>query len=223
MRNRTIVVIAIAAACVFAAGGVAIATLTTPSGSHADGPGMSPTPQSSESSDAPTTGGDGGPDTTTPPSGDPTTPPDDGAAPPADDGGPGAGTPVTTLPPAKERPRILADWKLREGTATGKLVAGFPDTIPTAPHSDVDVSSLTSEGARVQATFTATSSQASTDILAFYRAQFAKFGLLDAPAPAVGGSTAVAFTRDDDSITLSLTPVDGGVEYVIFGALTAHG
>ena len=48
------------------------------------------------------------------------------------------------------------------------------------------------------------------DLLVFYRAALAKYGMYDKAAPAVGGSTAVTFSRDGDSVTLTATPADDG-------------
>ncbi|MET0725514.1 MAG: hypothetical protein ABWY36_04130 [Leifsonia sp.] len=218
MRTRWIVLIAAAVAVVFAGGGIALATLqpTAAGGSSTAGPRDAADP----GSDADDGGSDGG-DSTSGPDGSGDSP--DAAAPGVrlDEWGSGE-TAAPTLPPPTTRPYILSGAIPAAASASGKLAKGFPDTIPAAPDSDIDHSSLTSEGTRLQVALTATTTLSLDDVLNFYRVEFARYGLLDSPAPATGGQTAVAFARDDDSITLAITPADDGVTYALFGALTAH-
>ena len=47
--------------------------------------------------------------------------------------------------------------------------------------------------------------------------------MYDTADPAVAGSTAVAFTRGTDSVTVTATPGSGGTSYVLYGAFTAAG
>ncbi|MEO6309302.1 MAG: hypothetical protein ABIO33_01280 [Leifsonia sp.] len=126
------------------------------------------------------------------------------------------------LPSSTPLPDLITSPLPATASATGKIVHGFPtDLIPTAPHSTVVSSSVASEGPHLQAALTAKSTLSTTEVLAYYRTAFAPFGLLDSPAPAAGGSSALIFTRGTDSVTLTVTGVSGGSRYIVFGALTA--
>jgi hypothetical protein len=47
--------------------------------------------------------------------------------------------------------------------------------------------------------------------------------MYDTPAPAQGGATALRFSRDGSTVTITATPSDDGSTYVIFGTFTAKG
>ena len=88
---------------------------------------------------------------------------------------------------------------------------GFPTrAIPEAPHSTVTSSSVTSEGSRLQAALSAESSLDVLGVLDFYRTEMAKVGMLDSPAPALSGSSALVFARGDHTVTLSAETVEDG-------------
>lgn len=127
------------------------------------------------------------------------------------------------LPAPTALPRILPDAPPDAGSATGELAVDFPSKLPPAPQSTIAHSAVVSEGTRVQATLIATSELSADAVLDYYREQFAQYGLYDSPSPAVGGSTSVTFSRDDDAVTVTVTPSDAGAEYALFGTLTARG
>lgn len=213
MKRTQAILIASALALVVAGGiGIAIAVATSPS-SHEATTQKELFASSSSSSAAPPAA-----------SAEPSPTETERATPPREHGG-GAvgGSTAIAAPPEPETPRILAGAAPPISNALGKLAASFPETVPPAPQSTIQSSSLTSESTQVQLTLTARTTLSSDELLEFYRAQFAAYGLHDVPVPAVEGSTALLFTRDDDSITLTVTPVDGGMDYIVFGALTARG
>lgn len=207
-RTRAIIIASAIALAVAGGTGIAIAVATAPSSSELSAPlnaGTTAQPDSSHSGDAA--------------SGSPTQRPA-----PREHAGNSSGPDAPSEPtPATEAPRILPGAAPAIANALGRLATSFPETVPPAPQSQIQSSSLTSEGSSVQLTLAARTTLPQPEILDFYRAQFAQYGLIDVPAPAVEGSTALLFTRDDDSITLTVTPVDGGVDYIVFGALTARG
>lgn len=209
-----------AAVVLIVGAGIGIALATTPRGDQSAGQvtGGAGTSSPVDAGAAPSSEpsiGDGPVDPSTPPS-----TPDTGRH---EEGGSSTLTPETALPPVEPVPQILPGPAPANADAEGKLAKDFPESVPVAPKSTVVTSSLSSEGARVQATLTAHSELSETALLNYYRAEFAKFGLLDVPAPSAGGSTALQFTREDDSITLVATPAAAGVEYVVFATLTARG
>ncbi len=107
-------------------------------------------------------------------------------------------------------------------SAVGSIVAGFPTrVIPEAPHSSVATSSVAAEGSRLQAALTAQTTLSVVEVMDFYRTALAGFGLFDTPAPALDGSSALAFTRGDNTVTLTATTIDGGCRYVVFGSFSA--
>lgn len=205
MRRRFVVVSAATGALLLAAGAVLVLTGTP--GTLAAGSESGATAPQATSSASPA--GSAGPSNTPPGTStearvpEPTT--SDGSA------------PESTSPPA------LVTLPLPEtDSAVGSVVAGFPDRIPVAPQSTVASSSVSSDGARLQATLAANTSLTVSDVLAFYTAAWAEVGLTGAPVPASDGSSAVAFSRGPNSITLTVTPTEAGCEYAVFGTLSAE-
>lgn len=135
-------------------------------------------------------------------------------------GTPGAGS--VPLPESKPLAVLVALPLPDTSNAVGSIVDGFPTrVIPTAPNSAVATTSVAAEGSRLQAALTAQTSLTAVEVLNFYRASLAELGLYDTPAPALDGSSALSFTRGNNTITLSATAVDGGCRYVVFGTFTA--
>lgn len=132
-------------------------------------------------------------------------------------------TTAPALPPTTGLPRLIAAPLPATASATGKLVAGFPGALPPAPGSTITSSSVASQGGHLQLTLVATAGRAASDIVAFYRAALAKYGMYDAPVPAAAGRTVVAFARGADSVTVTATPGSGGTSYVLYGAFSAAG
>lgn len=128
------------------------------------------------------------------------------------------------LPPTKALPEPVSAPLPRSASAVGSLAAGYPsDTIPAAPESKISKSSVASQSSHLQVTLTAKTTQGVTDVVAFYRTALAKYGMYDTPAPAQDGATAVTFSRDANSVTLTATPGSGGTSYVLFGTFSVKG
>lgn len=128
------------------------------------------------------------------------------------------------LPPSTPLPFPISGPLPASASASGRLVAGFPsDVLPQAPNSRIAASSVAAQASRLQVTLEASTDRAVTELLSFYRTALAKYGMYDAPAPAAAGSTAVTFSRDADSVTITATPARGGTSYVVYGAFTSKG
>ncbi|TFD79419.1 hypothetical protein [Cryobacterium fucosi] len=138
------------------------------------------------------------------------------ADPVAPDAGPG------TLPDSKPLAALVTLPLPDTASAVGSIVAGFPTrVIPEAPHSSVGTSSVAAEGSHLQATLAAQTTLTVVEVMDFYRTALAKLGLYDTPAPALDGSTALTFNRGNNTVTISVTAIDGGSRYVVFGAFSA--
>ncbi|MDQ1553092.1 MAG: hypothetical protein QOK46_170 [Microbacteriaceae bacterium] len=132
------------------------------------------------------------------------------------------GSDPVRLPPSEPRVAMFTGPVPKSASASGRLVTGFPSVIPLAHASTVASSSVASSGTIVQATLVARTTVAFGGVVDFYNKQFAKFGIAPIAVPAAAGSTAFAFTRDDDNVTLTVTPTgDGGSRYSVFGVLNA--
>lgn len=130
----------------------------------------------------------------------------------------------TPLPTSRPPAPILGGQAPKSMSAEGKLVRGFPSTIPVAPNSVISSSSVASSNGVVQAALDANSSAPAADVTAFYQSALTKLGLSGRPLPSVGGSTAQSFARADDSITLTVTPLSGGrSHFTILAILRAAG
>jgi len=60
-------------------------------------------------------------------------------------------------------------------------------------------------------------------VLDFYAEHFGSLGLTSTMSPAVGGSRALSFARDGDSLVVTVTGGSAGTEYTVFATLTAQG
>ena len=108
-------------------------------------------------------------------------------------------------------------------TAVGSLVAGFPvQVIPEVPNSVIDASSVATEGSQLQAALSGQTTLTADEVLNFYRTALAELGLAEAPASALDGSTALAFSRGNNNIALTVTAIEGGCRYAVFGTFTAQ-
>lgn len=131
---------------------------------------------------------------------------------------------VRALPPSKPLPALLNSPPPPTASAVGKVVDGFPaKLIPAVPDSSVSNSSVTSEGPHLQAALEGKTLLSVNDVLVFYRAHFAPYGLLESSTPSAGEIGTTVFTRDDNAVTLTVTPVAGGSTYVLFGVFTVEG
>lgn len=127
------------------------------------------------------------------------------------------------LPPSTPLPYPVSGPLPASASASGRLVAGFPAAVlPQAPDSRIASSSIATQAPRLQVALEAHTGQGVAELLAFYRTALAQYGMYDSPAPAAAGSTAVTFSRDGDSVTVTATPETTGTSYVIYGAFTAR-
>jgi hypothetical protein len=210
MIRRGLLAGIVAAAVVVIVGGVFLGQQAgTPTASMSD-PAAAPTP-------APV---DQGPSTAPPSqsaSAGPGEPEPDGAE-------PGETNRSDTVPAPESTPPALVTMPLPDSsTAAGSLVAGFPvDVIPEAPNSVIEMSSVATEGSQVQVALAGQTTLPAGEVVDYYRAALTERGLSGAPAPAPEGSTALAFTLGINSVALTVTPIDGGCRYVVFGTFTAE-
>lgn len=131
-------------------------------------------------------------------------------------------TPVVTLPPSPAAGPLVSGPLPASATSTGALVVGFPSVIPLPSGNTIATSSVSSSGNHLQATLSATTTVDTAELVNWFSVQFAKLRLPGSPVPAVGGSTAYAFARGDDSITLTVTPATvGGSHYTLLGNFAA--
>ncbi|MBX0299443.1 hypothetical protein K2F54_05575 [Cryobacterium sp. 1639] len=145
-----------------------------------------------------------------------------GAPAPAPEETPPGGTPPEGPPPEGTLPALVSLPLPDTATAVGSIVAGFPaGVIPEPPDSVVEVSSVATEGSQLQAALSGRTTLTADEVLDFYRTALAELGLSDAPAPSVDGSSAIAFTRGNNSVALTVSPIEGGCRYVVFGTFTA--
>ncbi len=125
------------------------------------------------------------------------------------------------LPPNDDGPLVTRPLP-KPGAAEGELVPGFPsDLLPTPAGSAVVSSSVATEGDHMQAGVTATSTLTPDEVVAFYQATYASLGLTDRQTNAIPGSTAYAFSRGDNTITLTVAPAESGSAFSLFGAFRA--
>jgi hypothetical protein len=222
MIRRGLLAGIVAAAVVVVVGGVFLGQQAgTPTASMSD-PAGAPTP-------APA---DQGPSTAPPSrsaSAGPAEPEPDGAEPQTgeaepDGADPGETNRSDTVPAPEATPPALVTMPLPDSsTAAGSLVAGFPvDVIPEAPNSVIETSSVATEGSQVQVALSGQTTLPAGEVVDYYRAALTERGLSGAPAPAPEGSTALAFTLGINSVALTVTPIDGGCRYVVFGTFTAE-
>lgn len=221
------IVAGLSAAAVIAIGGFVISQLPPPSGGAADSQSASVSQSgagSSSSGGAAAGGGSGGSGASggsARSGGGPVNPPPTAGKRYTTEVVPAAPATAPALPPATGLPHLVTAPLPATASANGKLVAGFPARgLPAAPGSTIGSSSVASQGGHLQITLVAKAGQAVTDVIAFYRAALAKYGMYDAPSPAVAGSTAVAFARGGDSVTVTATPAGGGTSYVLYGVFT---
>lgn len=222
LSRRTWIVSGLAAAVVLAAGAVTLSLLPGPGGQPSavkpvadsgTSTSTSPSPRASAST------GDGS-----------------GAVPSAPSSPPAAGKRFTTevipadpaaapaLPPSTPVPYPVSAPLPKTASATGGIVEGFPTAvIPPVPGAKVTTSSVASDSPKLQVSLTGTTTGSVTDVVGFYRQALAKFGMYDTAAPALGGATAVTYSRDGNAVTLTATPVDSGTSFALFGTFTTAG
>ncbi|MET1044818.1 MAG: hypothetical protein ABWX59_11965 [Microbacteriaceae bacterium] len=133
---------------------------------------------------------------------------------------PAPGDPTSPVGPAPA-PLFVAPLPAT-ASAEGELTTGFPSqVVPLAPDSRVVSSSLASEETQLQVGLTATSGTAAAGVLDHYQSVYGPLGFASRPADAVSGTTALVFTRGENTVTVSVYPLDAGSAYTVFGTFTA--
>ncbi len=235
MRRRLLAGIAVTALLVAAGGALVLqqsGTRTAPvAGSSAADGGLPPSTSGPRSPATTAPGTEPAPKQTPPSSAVPSpkqAPPSSAVPSPTKSAEPGEADPVApdpgpdTLPTSKPLADLVTLPLPDTSSAVGSIVAGFPTRVlPQAPHSTVGTSSVAAEGSRLQAALTAQTTLTVAEVMDFYRTALAKLSLFDTPAPALDGSTALTFTRGNNTVTISATTIDGGCSYVVFGAFSA--
>jgi hypothetical protein len=128
------------------------------------------------------------------------------------------------VPQPEAAPPALMTLPLPDSaTVVGSIVSGFPvEIIPVAPDSVIDSSSVAVEGPRLQAALSGQSNLGAGEVVEFYLTALAELGLVAVVAPAPDGSSALAFTRGGDNVSLTVTTVESGCRYVVFGTFAAE-
>lgn len=105
----------------------------------------------------------------------------------------------------------------------GDIVAGFPTALLPLPSGSVVRSSGVSSASNIlQVSIVANSSKSPGSVLAFFRRVLSAHGFAESRAPAVGGSTAAAFSRSADDIVVTVTGASRSTSiYSLFGTLHA--
>jgi hypothetical protein len=129
------------------------------------------------------------------------------------------GQPGSTLPPATALPTVFSGTAPKSGSATGKLVAGFPDQLVLPSGADIRSSAISTSGSRSQVTVDAKVSGDPGSAMQTVAAGFAKIGLVGTPTSAVGGSTAQTFRRGNDTVTVTVTASGSTTELTVFAVL----
>jgi hypothetical protein len=106
-------------------------------------------------------------------------------------------------------------------TAQGSLVAGYPPALRPGPRSRTTSSSVSPAESTLQVALTATSKLKPDRVLRTYRIRLGRLGFQERPTTAVGGSSAAAFKRGNDSVVVTASPRRSGSQYSVFGTLHA--
>jgi hypothetical protein len=123
----------------------------------------------------------------------------------------GVGKGLEQIPTATPTPYRL------HPTAPPKTIRA--DDVAVAPHSKVKSKSISTAEGTTQVLISATTTSKTADTLAYYQRVFTSLGMRGKPVPAVGGSTAIAFSKGKNTITLTVSSRSGGSSYLIHGVL----
>lgn len=102
-------------------------------------------------------------------------------------------------------------------TAAPKSIAA--DDVTVAPHSKVSSHSVTTARGVTQVLIEATATSKPAVTLAYYQRVLTSLGMTGKRVPAVGGAIALAFSKGDSTVTLTVSAHDRGSDYVIHGVL----
>ncbi len=135
-----------------------------------------------------------------------------------------AGVPKIPLPPSSPIGPLVSGPLPASATSTGALVVGFPSAIPLPSGSTISVSSVSSNGNILTAMLAAKTATGPDELVTWFSDRFARLSLAGTPAPAVGGSTAIAFLRGGESVTLTVTSAGtGGSRFTLIGTFARGG
>jgi hypothetical protein len=150
------------------------------------------------------------------------------------DGGTHAGRPSTSQPSKSPKQDNSLITDVGKGgleqipTATPTPYRLHPTNPPTslaakditaAPDSKVTTKATTTVAGSTDVLIDATTTSKPSDTIAYYQSMFTSLGLTGKPVPAVGGSTAIAFSNDSSTVTLTVSAHDKGSHYLIHGVL----
>jgi len=93
------------------------------------------------------------------------------------------------------------------------------DDVVVAPNSKVAAKSVKTAEGTTQVLIDATTTSKPADTVAYYQRVFAALGMTGQSLPAVGGGTAIAFSKDTTTVTLTVSAHDKGSSYLIHGVL----
>jgi hypothetical protein len=125
---------------------------------------------------------------------------------------------ATPAPPTLSA--LIAGSAPPSASGIGTLVAGFPAAVPIATDSTIVSSSIDSSGNTVQATVVAHTTRPADEVIASYQTAFAALGLAGSPMQSAAGDRALAFSRGDASITLTVGGDGSGSDYSLFAVIT---
>ncbi|MGN6326422.1 hypothetical protein [Pseudolysinimonas sp.] len=136
-------------------------------------------------------------------------------------GGREAGPPTATpTRPALNPATPLLTSAPEPGSASGRLVTGFPDVAAPLEGSTVRSSSVAVDGARVQVAATAEVAATPAQVQAAYAERYAALRMTSAPGTAQPGTTVTEYSRSADRITITTSATAAGTELSIFGLFT---
>lgn len=142
-------------------------------------------------------------------------------APPGADSGEGPGSAPAL---ATHTPLPLPSPLPSSATAEGAVVDGFPDNVIGVPDgARIETSGVSVDGARMQVSLVAASSDSVLETLDFYRGELGPLGFTESSRPAIPGTTAVAFTRGANALLVSVRPDGSGSRFSVTGVLSPDG
>jgi len=127
--------------------------------------------------------------------------------------------------PAPTGPSLTGPLPASASARGERLVAGFPTrVVPVLAELRVVSSSVAAQGARLQIGLEASADVSPTAVLDAYVTALARSGFTASASPALPGSTATAFTRGTDGVTVTVRDrLGGGTELVLAGTLSTAG
>lgn len=107
-------------------------------------------------------------------------------------------------------------------SARGRLVTGYPTVLRPTRSSEVETSSVSPSGDRLQVALVGSSTLAPAQVLTAFRSRMVARGLVEHDPPAaVAGSRSAAFRRGDSVVTITVVPRSGRTSYSVHATLRA--